>query len=803
MLEKMDRVAQIHAVFKSQSGREFVKDMVKESFNMAPEMKALVLDLLSKPFHPLRTNLVSVSDVKSIVIGISDDIEPELFPIETIKSYRNSAKIGSMNFKLEEKCLAALGKLEKDNFNGINYVLEGAYLIPRVFSVNIVKQALAMVRDMNLEILDEVELVKLWINLGFVRHYYNIEDRTYVHVTEKLLGWKYENMKYLHLITDYLKKTASNDRRIIEFLYDKVLENLDNLEFFGGDSIDDTLINLHNLHINNCDIYMTEKIASDIMNLMIRLNEAKRVGDSELAPLILILNKFTKLTTETENYLKNKLISEENFIYIKICTCLLLYRNLPELKQDTELICTAVLNNANFSLATFSIIYLLLDHLPNECKVNSVKSLIELIEKMFDSSVNDAAGYKMFWKIFEKSKNDLINSNLWDNYQKKVSLIMKNSMENYNFPLTRKTEILVSIYNPYLNSYKEWLESSKTILTKCSGSDIYDCIFDKFEISDTAGYLDLALQSKTIEAPSISHFLSLNVYNPSHRVLHKATKLLKGGNFHFLIDKKFKISKNSLLTKIFKTGYYSLIEDFNKNAKFRNLVKEINLNNIKPLVTLLGQYTDFNADLIKNLRIIKTNDEVDDVDEIHFFIALLTAKPDLELEKYLLRFIEFDENTSLDHLIEKVNLYLNLHNEYPGFDEFQESIIREILRRAEKDPMILVGCFEALTTVAKKKNELNEFNKLLQMKFSEANLTLIDKNNLARALCCFLDKNADLQLINTLENHLGGYELTNSLIERIIYSYKKNKIVTNYYEKVMSSALNQFGEQLIKEIAEL
>ena len=800
MVDKMNRVSQIQIVFKSQSGREFVKDIVRESLSMAPEAKALVLDLLSKPIYPLRTNLISVPELKNIVYGICEGIDPEAFPLETIKSYKNAAKVGMMNFVLEEKCLSALAKFESDNFNVINSVLEGAYSIPREFSVILANKALKMLKDADLAKLDECEMIRLWVNLGFIKHYFNIKDPICHQLTEKMFNWKYENIRYLFLITSYLKKTASNDRIMLSFLYDKIKENAQNVEFFGGDSIDDTLYNLETLHDNNCNIYMTEKIASDVMNLLIKLNVVKRVGDSELTILLLILNKFSKLTTEAEAYLRQRLNAEDSFAYIKICTCLLLYRNLPELKQEAELMCSQVLNNANFSLASFSIVYILLNSLPKESKVSSVKSLIELIEKMLDSSVNDMAGYKMFWFIYDKSKTGLINSDLWDNYQKKVSRVIIDSASKTNFPLNRKLEVLVSVYNPYLNSYKEWLESGRTLVTAAKANEIYDCVFDKYEILDTVGYIDLVLQRKVLEPPLISHFLSLNVYNPNHRILDKATKMLKEGSTSFLIDRKLKLSKTCLLSQIFKKGYYHKIEDFIHNIHSKNVLKEMDLAKMKVLVTLLGQYAQLKPEFIKILKAIKPSDEID---EVHFFVSLLTAQPDTNLEKVLPKFVEFDETTSLEHLIEKVNLYLNLNNSHPCLKNFKAKVQEEVLRRAERDPMILVDCFEALTTVSKKNQELAEFRELLQRRFREAGVSGVDKNDAARALCCFVDKNADSQLVAMLENHLADYELQNHLVERVIYAYKKNKVVTEYYEKVMNFAFNHFGEKLIEEIAQI
>ena len=126
LLDKMIKSDDIKTVFKSQTGNEFIKDIIKESLKMKPENKTLVLDLISKPYHSIQSNIITLIDIKTIVTGITENIDPASFPFETIRSFKNAAKIGMMNFYLEKKCFAALEKLEGDNFQPINFALEGA-----------------------------------------------------------------------------------------------------------------------------------------------------------------------------------------------------------------------------------------------------------------------------------------------------------------------------------------------------------------------------------------------------------------------------------------------------------------------------------------------------------------------------------------------------------------------------------------------------------------------------------------------------------------------------------------------------
>ena len=800
LLDKMNNDDQIKALFKSQAGSEFVKDIIKESLKMNPENKSLVLDLISKPFYSIQSNIISLADIKTILKGITENINPENFPRETLRSYKNAAKIGMMNFYLERKCLTALEKLDGDYFESINFALEGAYRIPRNFSPDIIKCALEKLKKMNLSNINEEEVVNLWVNMGFVKRNFNFEDEIYNEITNLLMNLKFVNMNHFGIITGFMKKTASCDKRIINLLYKQILQNAHRNEFFGGKSLEDFLIDLQNVYFNNCKIYMTESIASQLMTLLIRQNSISRVGISELVMLLNFTNYFAKLTNEAESRIKNNLNYENSFPYIKICSSLLLYKSNPSFRQQCQLLSLEVLKSVNLSLASFSSVYILMCALPKKYRVDNINLLMNFIERMFDSSINDLGSYKLLNHILERTKYGIKDSELWNMYQKKISTIMLNSFEISNFPKTRIIETLVSVYNPYLNSFKEWAEISRTIVNKLKSDEYNNCIHDKYDNSDILGFLELTTFRKNLEPQFISHFLSLNVYNPSHRMLKKASQMLHSGDTQFLLDKKFKLSENALIYKIFTMKNYKELNKFIENINKTNILKKLNLNLMKNLVTLLSQYAYLKPDQANVLKLISPLNEIN---SIHYYISLLTAERDRNLESFLPEFMKVNETMRVEYLMEKVNLYLNLIIDYPGFSEFLLSIQAIISEKAKNNPMIFVDCIEALTLVSKKNSEQKTFREFLESSFNEVDLCLIDKNDAARALCCFASQKADIKLINKLEHHLDGHELQSHLIEWIIYTYKENGINTKYFENLMTIAIENFGEGILKELTQI
>lgn len=800
LLDKMIKSDDIKTVFKSQTGNEFIKDIIKESLKMKPENKTLVLDLISKPYHSIQSNIITLIDIKTIVTGITENIDPASFPFETIRSFKNAAKIGMMNFYLEKKCFAALEKLEGDNFQPINFALEGAYRIPRNFSMDIIKCALKKLEKMNLSKINERELINLWTNMGYIKHKFNYEHEIYNEITNLMMNLKFINMNNYSIIVEYMKKTVSCDERIISLLYNQILQNANRMEFFGSSSLEDFLFDLENVYFNNCKIYMTENIASQLMNLLVKMNSKKRMGNSELNALLHFINHFTKLTKEAESKLNLNLNSENSFAYIKLCTCLLLYKNNTSFKQQCEILSFGVLKSVNLSLASFATVYALINALPKVNRGSNIKQLMNYIEKTFDSSFTDLNSYKLLNHILDRSKNVLKDSDLWEIYQRKISLIMMNSFEKLKFPHTRITETLVSIYNPYLNSYKEWTEISRIIVNKLKSDEYYNCIHDKYDVPDILGFLELTNLRKNTETESITHFLSLNVCNPNHRILKKASQLLISGNIQFLLDKKFKLSEDALITKIFTMKYYKELNKFIENINKTSILKKMNYSLMKNFVILLSQYAYIRPDQIKVLKMLTP---IDEINSLHYNISLLVGEKDKNLESVLPEFLKVNETMSINYLMEKINLYLNLADDHPGFSEFEVEIKRIILEKAVNNPMIFVDCVEALTSVCKKNNEQKRFNEFFESNFSEADLSLIDVNDIARALYCFANQKAEIKLINKLESRLDGHGLQNHIIEMIIHAYKKNGINTEYFEKLMTIAIDNFGEEILKEIADI